>query len=597
MGVGGYRVGVCLSPALLVMSCAAALGADYQFGDVSVAVHGAASLGTTLRADNPDPQLINIGNGRALGIFANGAGRNSDDAELNWKKGQPVSTVLKGWLSLEAQLNGYGIFVRGKGWTDFTLNNQPVPWGNYPSGFQANSPLSDAGFENRAKFTGAALQEAYVFGHFNLDDRKVDVRLGNQLIPWGLPSSFGGGLSAINPVDFPALHRAGATPEETALPFPAALFSSQVTPKLALQGFWQFGQARNAYDGCGTFYGIDYRCNYVLLAPSDYEPDRQAFANQEYITRAPTPKNDELKQGGVAAKYAIEELGSEVGGYYAHYNSRNEIPQIQRTGDPSFAIPYAPGNPFGWNPQFRFNYVPNVDMFGITWQTKLASHTTLSAEYVYRPNYPLAYPPGEGLAAATTTAPSIFRPALAALAPFQWADGFDRRQTGALNLSAAQQFGKVLGANRALLTAEVGLRQVYDLPDPNVRRYLRPDGFGSGPVDGACGAETPGVKYTGCTYRGFVTENAWSYRLRGSLTYDVSKIPDLSVTLLGSFGQDVSGWSWDGSFTAGRYVASVGVRANMKSFYAEVIYAPTWGGDFNIFRDRSVVMASMGAKF
>ncbi|MFG3757512.1 DUF1302 family protein, partial [Klebsiella pneumoniae] len=90
-----------------------------------------------------------------------------------------------------------------------------------------------------------------------LGERPLDFRVGNQVITWGLRSSLAGGLSALNPLDAPATHRAGATVEQTQIPFPAASVRLSVTPKLSLDGFWQFGAARNAYDGCGTFYASD----------------------------------------------------------------------------------------------------------------------------------------------------------------------------------------------------------------------------------------------------------------------------------------------------------------------------------------------------
>ena len=100
---------------------------DFKVGEVDVSVHGAASFGTVIRTDKPDPQLMNVGNARSIGLFANGAGRNSDDGNLNFGQGDPVSTVLKGWASLEAKYAGYGVFVRAKGWTDFTLEDHGVP--------------------------------------------------------------------------------------------------------------------------------------------------------------------------------------------------------------------------------------------------------------------------------------------------------------------------------------------------------------------------------------------------------------------------------------------------------------------------------------
>ncbi|MGO4714808.1 DUF1302 domain-containing protein [Bradyrhizobium sp. 2TAF24] len=591
-----------VSVALLAMAPGAGFAQQFQVGDVDVTIHGAASVGTVVRAANPDPQFTSIPNAKTLGVPSAGSTRNSDDSELNFRKGAPVSTALQGWVSVEARYNDFGVFVRGKGWRDFTLADQSVPWGNYPNGLVPNTPLSDAGFASRSKFSGVALQEAYAFGRVDLGERPLDFRVGNQVITWGLRSSLAGGLSALNPVDAPATHRAGATVEQTQIPFPAASVRLSVTPKLSLDGFWQFGAARNAYDGCGTFYASDYYaqgCNYVIVGAPFTVTDRTALSAGDWIGRADTPSNNELGQGGVGARYALDALHSEVGLFYAHYNARNALPELTRTFRTSAAIPFIAGNPDGGNPVYRTVYAPDIDMVGATWQTKLATKTTLQAEYVYRPNYALGFPAGEELTAAVSaSAPSLLRRQLNALAPGAFFTGYDRHQTGALNLAVGQQFENLLGAKLASFSAEVGLRQVYDLPDPTVRRYLRADTFGSGPVNGYCPPANPGVLYTGCTLDGFVTRNAWGFRLRGALTYAVPTITDLDVTLSGGYGKDVSGWSYDGTFSEGRNTASVALRAEYrKSYFAEIAYLPIWGGAFNVLRDRSVFAASMGARF
>ncbi len=588
---------------LLATGAAPAFSQQYQLGDVQITLHGEASYGTAVRTNHPDPQLITVPNAKLLGIPSVGNTRNSDDGELNFgKAGEAVSSPLKGWLSLDVRDNGFGLFVRGKAWYDFTLSDHNVQFGNYPSNFASNSPLSDSGFQNRSKFSGVALQEAYVFGEKEIAGHQLDVRVGNQLIPWGIPSVFPGGLSVLNPVDSPALHRPGAFTEETQIPFPALFARFAATPQLSVEAFWQFGAARNAYDGCGTFYASDYfaqGCNYVLVGGSFAATDPTVFKQGYYITRAGTPDNSEVGQGGIGAKYKFDSLYSELGAYYAHYNSRSAIAEISRTFRTSAAIPFIPGNADDGNPEYRTVFPTDIDMLAVNWQTKLPSETTLATEFVYRPNQPIALPAGEELTAAVSaTAPSLLRADIDAGSPGAFYQGFDRHQTGAFSASIAQQFPNVAGARTAILGGELATRQVFDLPDPNVRRYIRADTFGSGPVNGVCAAATAGVLYTGCTLKGFVTAFAYGVRVRGSLAYTIDYVPGLDVIFSATYGRDISGWSYDGTFNQGRNVASVGTRAEYKkNYFGEITFAPTWGGHFNAVRDRSVVLASVGARF
>lgn len=572
---------------------------EFKLGSLDFAVHGGATIGTVVRADNPDPQLVTVPNGKVLNVPAAGSARNSDDGELNFRKGQPVSSVLKGWLSVDANYNNYGVYVRGKGWTDYTLENSPVPWGNYPNGLISNTPLSDNGFESRAKFSGLALQEAYVYGRAGSN---FDFRIGDQTINWGIPFAIAGGISALNPFDFPAARRAGSVGEELTIPVPSSTFKFAATPKLTVEGFWQFAQARNAYDGCGTFYASDFfgqGCNYALTGGPFVVPDPAFFPLGDFINRAATPKNNELKQGGIGARYAVDALHTDVGVYYAHYNSRYATTEVSRTFRTSAAIPFIAGNPDEGNPLFRTVFAPDIDMLAANFRTKLAAKTTLSGEYVYRPNQPLALPAGELLTAAVSaSAPSLFRADLDAAGPGAFYQGYDRHQTGALNVGVSQNFEDVGGAKLVVLTGEIALRQVYGLPDPAVRRYARSDTFGNGPVNGVCPVPNPGVTYTGCTLDGFVTSNAWGFRLGSTLSYEIGRVPGLNLLISGSYGRDVSGWSYDGNLNEGRNVASVKVRAEYKrNYYVEVAFAPVWGGAFYAQRDRSIYLASMGARF
>lgn len=216
------------------------------------------------------------------------------------------------------------------------------------------------------------------------------------------------------------------------------------------------GEARNAYDGCGTFYGSDYfaqGCNYVIVGAPLTVTDKTALSAGDWIARARTPANNKLGQGGIGARYAIDELRSEAGLFYAHYNARNALPEISRTLRASTTHPFIPGNPDGGNPVYRTVFAPDIDMIGATWQTKLASNTSVSAEYVYRPNYALGFPAGEELiAAVSATTPSLLRNELNALAPGAFYAGYDRRRTGVLNVTLGQQSENLLGAKLASLS-------------------------------------------------------------------------------------------------------------------------------------------------
>ena len=142
-----------------------------------------------------------------------------------------------------------------------------------------------------------------------------------------------------------------------------------------------------------------------------------------------------------------------------------------------------------------------------------------------------------------------------ALAPGQFYQGYDRKATGALNITASQQFANVLGAQQGVVGVDLAVRSVYNLPNPNVRRYGRPDTFGPAPINGFCPPAAPEVTYIGCTLAGFVTPSAVGARFRAQLTYQIPQIPALVLVTTLIYGRDFYGWSYDGSINEGRNIA------------------------------------------
>ena len=88
--------------ALLALSPLLAQAAD---GDSAFAVRGSISAGSAWRTAERDANLIQRTNGSAAGIPANAPhGRNQDDGNLNFDKGDTLSRVVKGFLHLACSI-------------------------------------------------------------------------------------------------------------------------------------------------------------------------------------------------------------------------------------------------------------------------------------------------------------------------------------------------------------------------------------------------------------------------------------------------------------------------------------------------------------
>jgi hypothetical protein len=574
---------------------AAPVPGHYQFGDIDLAVSGVATAGTSIRTTHPDPVLVPPVNGKVLGIPAVGVGgANIDDGNLNWGTGQPVSSVAKAFVTVDASYRqSLGIFVRAKTWYDYTLATQSVPWGNTAGGYLSGKPLSENGWDPRARAFGIAPQEAYAYAKTRAGGVSFEGRAGDILVPWGLPTMIPGGFAfAMNAVDYAALNRPGVQPEEIFAPTPGAWVRMGLFDRATLEAFSLFTNPRSTLAPCGTlFSGADWAapgCNSVVFGPFS---DPAALAAGFDISRAATPDNHDA-QFGVGGSYVAEMIGTRFGAYYSHVdNTTPTAATITSTG----AVPFAPGQ-LG-NPQYFLRYAEGVNSFAFNFMTQIKG-TTLYGEYVYKPNAPIQYNATDVLnGLLSSVAPTQLRFLYpAGVAPGSVVNAYNSLQVGNLVLGARQVVPEVLGAKALVLGAEFGAKSVYDLPDPSVLRYGRIDVFGLGPVNGVC---APGAPPTQCSLNGYVTPFAWGYRLTSSLRYENVFMPGMNIIPTIGLTHDVSGWSYDGVFNEGRMLLNLKLRAEYSNkYFTEVVWNPAiHNGTYDSLRDRQIVSIATGIKF
>lgn len=568
-----------------------------QFGDVTVLTKGTVTYGTIIRADDRDSGLVPHGSGVGVGVDGKArGGTNNDDGELNYDRGDNASTVLKAMLDADLKYRNLGMFVRLKAWNDFDLENDSVAHGNAPNGYTAGKPLSDKGFSRLGRFSGADLK-ANVYGNFDLDGKSLFTRIGYQSIDWGSPGTILGGLEQINPLDNSARLRAGAVPEETRIPIPAAFARLGLNKNTNIEAFYQFGFRPNELPGCGTFGSfVDYAtpgCNQVVVAPATVS-DARAEALGLVVKRASDKDPSDGGQYGIGVNYLAENLG-QFGVYYANYHSRRlAVSVIKSPRTDLGGIPFIPGDPDGKNAQYFIEYPEDVRVWGLSFRTRLPDQTRVFAEYTYRPNQTIQLATADLLSAfVSNTAPTQLRAGATATPAGGAYHGYDRLKMSQFSAGAAKPFGKVLGGDLTL-AGEVGVKYIHDLPDVSERRYVRSDLYGQGPVNGVC---MPGATAAQCSNDGYASALSWGYRLRVSSVYgNVVDGVDLKPSL--TFGHDVKGWSYDSLFIEGRHLAIIALQADVKKrFFVEASWTPIWGGRYNFAKDRDFFALAVGATF
>jgi len=575
-------------------------GADTEVAGGRLRVKGSVTLGAAYRTTAQDTSLLPNNNSSLVGIpgtaITASAGRNQDDGNLNFNKGNAVSQVLNAYVSAEYTSGDYGALGSAKAWYDYALANATHPWGSFPNGYAPDARLSDEGAQPRSRFKGVAIDNLYVFGHNRLDSASLDWKVGWQKLDWGNRFVVLGGLRDLNPIDLPALTRPGVLQreQETRIPVPQLYARLGIAPSTAIEGFYQLHFERNTPNQCGTFFSqLDYvsdGCNAVMIGNIS---DRTALGTGNYLRRGDTVLASNGGQAGVALTHAVDRWATKFGLYLTQFHSRSPFSgaiKSLRAGGP----PYVPGDPGGLNPRYFTEYPEDIRMLGITFETKLAAATVMG-ELTYRPNQPLQYNSADLIAAFTSpVAPTPLRAAAAAVAAGGTFHGYERHKAVQLQLGAVGQVPAVLGAAALSWGAEVVYKGVPDLPDPSVVRFGRADVFGQGPVAGVCPAPGAAIQ---CSMDGYVSRNAVGYRLRAGLRYaNVSDGIDLLPSLL--FGHDVSGWSGDGSILQGRSLAAASLRANFRGgWMVEFTWLPTWGGTYNNLRDRSTAQLWGGYQF
>ena len=260
-------------------------------------------------------------------------------------------------------------------------------------------------------------------------------------------------------------------------------------------------------------------------------------------------------------------------------------------------------------------YAEDVRLFGGSFDTRLDPTLRLFGEVAYRPNQPISWNGSDltlgalqRISLSNSGVPAQVINTVLATPVGGSFDAFDRFRVTTFNLGINKVVPKALGAERVILAGELGTSHVAGLPDPNVMRYGRSFTYGSAPVmqangtyttcSEAMGALVPsGVPGKTCTTSGFVTTHSWGLRGRISASYPSALLGAMLTPSL-YLAADIQGYSYDGTYSAGRRTVAPGLRADwVRGYFAEMRYTRFFGGAYNLFDDKSNVTLVAGVKF
>ena len=619
-----------------------AFGVSFNVGEIEGQFDSSLSLGMSISTQQPNKDLIGVNNG------GKGLSQTSDNGHLNFKSGQAFSKIFKGIHDLELKYGDTGVFVRGKYWYDFALQNQDLEY----------KDVSNHNRDVAARSSGGQILDAFVYHNYSIGDEPGSVRLGKQVVSWGESTFIQNGINSINPVDVSAFRRPGAEIKEGLIPVNMFYLSQSLTENLSAEGFYQLEWDQTVTDNCGTFFsqpdvisdGCDNNLavlrtrnglNSSLTAAGLPAGARTAILNSltqqgvrfgspdegAIVRRGPDRDARDGGQFGLAMHYNFEPLDTEFGAYFMNYHSR--APIFSGRGGPASAysaaglvgslaragIPVATATALAptllpvvvaGNSSYYVEYPEDIHLYGLSFSTTLPTGTAWSGEISYRPNAPVQLNTTDILYSGITPLnPNV---SLLQGQPNTDQPGYRRKEITQMQTSFTQFFDQVMGAERLTVVGEVGWTHVGGLESTSKIRYGRDPSYGPGPLPGGQCATLNAGTLTGaaqnnltryCEDDGFTTANSWGYRARAIWDYN-SVFAGVNLRPSVAWSHDVEGYSPGpgGNFEEGRKAVSLGLDAEYQNTYtASLSYTNFFDGKYTTVDDRDFVALSFGMNF
>ncbi len=571
----------------LLTAAAPAMAGEKQINDdISLKWNLKASVGAISRMESARKENLFAGDtpGGTSGSAV------SDDGNLNYDGGEVVSAVAKAVGDVNLQYRNYGLFVRAKGWYDYVQKEKDVPHGNFPNEFVGGEPLSDDGFDRNSKFQGATFQDVFVHGTFQVNEQPLKLKAGRQTLLWGRSLYSRGSLSALNAIDLAALHRPGAEYTEFLKPAGMVTADYQFTDRLSMKSFYQYEWRAANLDGCGTFFStLDNTavgCD-ATFSSSVIIPNKTAFENGLYIPRRDEKEPDDGGQYGLKFDYAFPKSKAKVGAYFLNYHMRLPIYSVTKEDSP-----LAQGITAGNDIAYFYEYPEDIQVIGLTADKTFEGIGNLAMNLCYLPDMPVQINTPDLTTSRVLEANGV--PAAAAQGfatvpqdTIDYVYGSGNEVTGFKEFDIQRDeftfttvIPKVLGAQKTIVSAQVGSEFIQDLPDQEDMRFRRHTNFGVGDL----GED------------GYVTDFSWGYQLTLKSTY-ANAIGPVTLTPSLTLQHGVEGYSSDDALQEDQRSLGLGIGMGYKKLSADLSYTTYNDASYSVVNDRDYLSLSTTYNF
>lgn len=536
---------LAVGAALFTPMTAMAVEFELKDGEVTGSLDTTVSYGALWRVTGRDAANIAIGNGGTK------QSSNFDNGNLNYDRGDLVSSLFKMSNELEVKYQNFSAFVRVLSFYDHSIQNKD---------FNPNR-ANERVIRNRLGHDYEIL-DAYVSGNFKVADKALNVRVGKQALSWGESTFIGNGINTINPVDVSKLRAPGAELKEGFLPVNMISLSQEITDNITIEAFNQFEQKKTRLEPNGTFFSAN-----DILSPgasfanlSGLQPDGNG--TQTKLNRGADKDAKDSGQYGAAVRFLLPNYNnSEIALYFLNYHSRT--PFISGVAGQPTTNPADP-SPTLATATYNAEYPEDIQLYGFSFNTLGPFGIALQGEYSYRPKQPVQISSADLLVEILSNGrrpqpTGINAPSPAGIVPGTFISGFKNVEFHQAQITATHTFGPQLKANQLTGVVEAGYTY-QKLPNDIA--------FNASGTDHA--ATTPGAV-------GFQTRNSYGYRAVFRADY-LNAVGPVNLSPRLAFSHDLRGVS--STFNQGVKAASVGVAASYQNnWQADLSYTNFFGGE------------------
>ena len=579
-----------------LMAAAPARAVEFEYNGFTGNFDSTYTIGGAIRTSGRDPRLVGLVNGGSAFSI------NNDNGDLNFDKGDFTSLAARGINELRLEKDNFEFFARINYLYDYINNDKTL----------ARTQLqSDAKDKAGLRFD---LLDLYLLGKFEVAQKSLNVRVGNQVLSWGESTFIQNGINVINPFDVTKLRTAGSELREGVIPVPMIQASLGLTENFSIEAFYQAMWRHSEVEAEGTFFSNNdfaspggrfvYLGFGVPSGPRDNPVTNAGLPVGSVVGRAADRDGKDGGQFGVALRYLMSNFNdTELAAYFVKYNSRTPVISAH-TGTLAGLL----GGNYGATANYYREFPDGIKLLGGSVSTTLGeTGIALQGEYAYHWDQPLQVEDVELLFAAISPLdpflgfPAAIRPVFGRnqLGPqgfSQDVPGYRRKDYSTAQFTVTDIFPQVGPFDQLTVLGEAGAMWIHKMEGKGTLRYEGPNTVtNANPFYTAIGRQ-PATE----AIAGYADAFSWGYRLvmRGDLNNAIGAVT-LQPTI--AFNHDVQGTSPSpiGNFVDGRKSLTFGMGANyLNNWQANLSYTTNMGGGkYNMLRDRDFASFTVSYSF